>query len=408
LRDRLVKRKKPWAVAAAAAVLLACTVYYAAASLAWGTVARDLWGQAEQQADSLTSEKQLLLSRHSEANGKFTSTDQIGQHLVGNVEGRLRWLELLKAIDVCLPSESQRPPVRPEAAGAAASTTDKTDSPKDKADQAKLIAARHELHITSLECQHVDDASTWYAAVKSYEQAPADTEAKPGAAAATEPPAPGAPAGPTGPAWIVRLTGYHYHNAGRKDQVGAQFVRTTLVNALRTKAIKLPLGDGTAALEDVSLKDLGITYPVLVRPPALYEVNLPDPNADGAAGSGAPGLAGRPQGGFAPGPAGPTGGMGMGPIGPRGGMMPGMGRGMPPGMGRGMMPGMGRGMPPGMGRGLPPGMPSRPGGAPGGAPATPGAVHLLQFDFDVQFCWQPKTPSERREAKKGPAAAPAG
>jgi len=25
---------------------------------------------------------------------------------------------------------------------------------------------------------------------------------------------------------------------------------------------------------------------------------------------------------------------------------------------------------------------------------------LPRFDFVVQFCWQPKTPTERREAKK--------
>ena len=40
--------------------------------------------------------------------------------------------------------------------------------------------------------------------------------------------------------------GYHYHNTGHRDQVGAEFVRHTLINALRTKTIKLPLGDGTA------------------------------------------------------------------------------------------------------------------------------------------------------------------
>ena len=108
LRDRLVKRKKPWAVAAAAAVMLACTVYYAAASLAWGTVDRDLWKQSESQASTLVGDKTRLMSGYNEAKAKFSSTDQIGQHLVGNVEGRIRWLEMLKAIDACLPSDAKR------------------------------------------------------------------------------------------------------------------------------------------------------------------------------------------------------------------------------------------------------------------------------------------------------------
>ena len=94
----------------------------------------------------------------------------------------------------------------------------------------------------------------------------------------------------------------------------------------------------------------------------------------------------------------------MGPMGPRGamgrrGMMgPGMmGPGMMgPGMtGRGMMgPGMmGPGM---MGPGMPrAARPPRRAGLP-----RPGAIRLMRFDFDVQFCWQPKTPSERDEATR--------
>ncbi len=30
----------------------------------------------------------------------------------------------------------------------------------------------------------------------------------------------------------------------------------------------------------------------------------------------------------------------------------------------------------------------------------PRTVTVQKFDFDVQFCWQPKTPTERHEAKK--------
>ena len=34
------------------------------------------------------------------------------------------------------------------------------------------------------------------------------------------------------------------------------------------------------------------------------------------------------------------------------------------------------------------------------AAAEPSKIHLRRFDFIVQFCWQPKTPTERRDAKK--------
>ena len=80
------------------------------------------------------------------------------------------------------------------------------------------------------------------------------------------------------------------------------------------------------------MKDLGITFPVLVKPPLLYEVDLPDPNADGRWDRVAPRVlaecrAATDKGRM--GPMGPGGAMGR-----RGMMGPGM-------MGPGMMgPGM--------------------------------------------------------------------
>jgi hypothetical protein len=57
--------------------------------------------------------------------------------------------------------------------------------------------------------------------------------------------------------------------------------------------------------------------------------------------------------------------------------------------------GMGMPSPGGMGMGA---LGRPPAGAGDGS--VPGAVRLKEFDFIVQFCWQPKTPSERRDAKK--------
>jgi hypothetical protein len=57
-----------------------------------------------------------------------------------------------------------------------------------------------------------------------------------------------------------------------------------------------------------------------------------------------------------------------------------------------MGPGM---MGPGM---MGPGGPSRPGA--GNAPTDANLVKLQKFPFEVQFCWQPKTPSERQKAKE--------
>ncbi len=63
---------------------------------------------------------------------------KIGDSLVSNIEGRVSWLELLKAINESLPQ----------------------DDPNKVPDK---IWDRNEVHITNLECQQVDDLAKWFA-----------------------------------------------------------------------------------------------------------------------------------------------------------------------------------------------------------------------------------------------------
>ena len=73
-----------------------------------------------------------------QARGKFTESDLIGQHLVGNVQGRVRWLELAKAINACLPPAEEPKPIDEKA--------------KDKqAARANEIMRRPNLHITNID-----------------------------------------------------------------------------------------------------------------------------------------------------------------------------------------------------------------------------------------------------------------
>ena len=56
IHDRLIKRKKPWAVAAAAVLLLGCGISFAAYSLALGTVDAGRWKAAEGEAARLIND----------------------------------------------------------------------------------------------------------------------------------------------------------------------------------------------------------------------------------------------------------------------------------------------------------------------------------------------------------------
>jgi type IV pilus assembly protein PilM len=376
--DRLVKRKKPWALAAASMLLLGCSISYAAYSLAMGTVDTSHWQTAENEASTLVKQAGSFKSDADKAVADFTETDKIGQNLVGNVEGRIRWLELLSALNASLPSD---PPAKAD---------DAQEEKKDPEALAKQISQKKELHVTSLECQQVEDVSTWYTGVKHWDNAAPDAASHAGAdASGTAAPVAGAGAapggapaggvaggpagapggmtggpgamstgtpsaggdtaggsgevGPKGPGWIIQLTGYHYHNADKKDY-GAQYVRNTLIEKLRKGKIKLPSADPKRQ-ETVSMADLGVSYPVLVNPARIVNVELPNPNA------------------------------------------------VPDATGPAVMGG---------GLGAAGGRARTPAGA--GNDASAGTISLKKFDFVVQFCWQPKTPTMRQEAQKAKKA----
>ena len=114
VQGRLINRKKPWAVAAAAMLLLGCSISYAAYSMALGGVDADTWKQAQTEASQLKDKvEQPDERRWRGPHRHLTETnDDRAENLVGNVEGRIRWLELLKAINACLPHDD--PPAKPD------------------------------------------------------------------------------------------------------------------------------------------------------------------------------------------------------------------------------------------------------------------------------------------------------
>ncbi len=323
--DRLIGRKKPWAIAAAALLLLGCGISFAAYSLALAGVDASRWGAAEAEAAQLVKEKATLQSGFDQAMTDFKKTDEIGQHLVGNVEGRIRWLELLKAVNQCLPKDEHKP-----------------DAPLPP------ISERNELHVTNFDCTRFEDIGQWYDHVKRYDQAPqgAEAQAPKPAGDATSETGEGdeATAGPHGPGWMIRLTGYHYHNADQINQ-GAEYVLNTLVANLRKAKVKLPSPE-THAMKEFSMAQLGISYPVLVNPLRVEDAEVADPNAVAVA---------------APAVNIPTRGAGKGG---GGGMVPGA-----------MIE---------------------------HEAADAAKIKLRVFRFDVQFCWQPEIAEQARTGKPKP------
>ncbi|QDT72155.1 pilus assembly protein PilM [Lacipirellula limnantheis] len=350
VRKRMIRAKKPWAVAGVAAVLAGLTFNYFTHVSSWRSAdvtnrddfksAFSLAASTKTSADGLEAERASIKTA---AEGLIKTQEQ----LTSNVEGRLEWLDLIKALDASLPRD-----------------------PRPREENADHVMSRNELHITALDERHFADLAAEYItpvdakylesknedAVAAGDPAAAAGAPADAAGATADPAAGGAAAAPgeapTGPGFVIQLTGYHYHNADQTNQT-RKFVIDTLVKALEEGTVKLPDGYDEASkkltgeLVDVSLKDMGISRPWLVAGKPLKSEPI-DPDA-ALMGDG------------------------------------GIGGGMPAGFGA-----------------LAPAAPvaGAEGAAPGVDPALPVSkiFEVKRYDFVVQFCWQPKTRAERREA----------
>jgi len=264
VRSRLVRAKKPWAVAGIAALMAGMSFNYFTHVSAWSETTTSAMEQAESAAGTVKSKSTNLISTNSEIRTKFEGLKTTEQSLVSNVEGRLQWLELVKAVGAALPKDT-----RPQA---------------DRKETAEDISNRSELHIISMVAQEFDDVGTEYFSFvqENYDKARstsvAETEGQPVEEEAEEPideEAMGEET-PSGEGWVIQLTGYHYHNLDLGNQT-QKFVNNTLIKNLNEAFVELPDGEGDALVK-ISLADLGISHPWLVEGSSIVPEMI-DPEA---------------------------------------------------------------------------------------------------------------------------------
>ena len=156
--DRLIRRKKPWAVAAAALVMLACTVSYAAYAMQFNAVKPTLWDAPMKQANTVQGEAKRLQGTYDTETTKYKETRAKGEKLVSNVQDRDRWLKFLSAVNECLPPYEIGKDGKP--------VVDPPPSATDPEELKKQIMQRKELIVTNIDSQQVDDVAKWFAIMK--------------------------------------------------------------------------------------------------------------------------------------------------------------------------------------------------------------------------------------------------
>ncbi|MEM8947233.1 MAG: type IV pilus assembly protein PilM [Planctomycetota bacterium] len=298
VRSRLVRAKKPWAVAGVAALLMGMTFNYAMHVSAWQDTATDDMTRAESDLKNVQTMSSGYKSTSSDIHNAFNQIRDTGEKLVSNVEGRLLWLELMKAIEVAIPSD-ERPFEQREGT-------------------VEDISNRVELHIESIDQQHFEDlGGDWFSSVEAvYLDKKGDAEAGDDELAEEdidedfgEGDLGGGEGGGdlSGPGWVVQLTGYHYHNKDRTNQT-SRFVKNTLIKNLEEGFVVLPDGPDGGDVQ-VPFADLGISHAWIVKDSKIKKemIDLDNPlGGDLASGRGGGGYGGEFGGGY-----GGEGGYGM-------------------------------------------------------------------------------------------------
>ena len=415
LTQRMIRAKKPWAVAGVSALVLGFALSYVFYYGVWNQVHDEkmvqgvTWKKAVEEAKQVSARSSQLIGEDKKKQDELALIQKIGQEVAGGTDRRVLWMEVLKAINNSLP------PMDPTG-----EIVKPTDPPPDPV---KLpFVKRQNLKIEYIESQFYPDLSVWFSneVKRKYLELNSDLISGAPGAAGTAPAAPTSPAptstpaastppsstppggssppgvvaggspsagmpgggmpggiggstpvasqadvssvsvdGPKGPGWVIEIKGHHFYNdPSRREMAGPAHLRNTFLRTIEHGWIDVPAGPGQP-LERFSHKELGIGFAILVYDPPIRNFQIPNPNYVPVGG------AGNIDAGFAP-----------------------------------MNPGG-----------------ARP-AANGDAKADPDNQEFYtvpRYDFIVQFCWQEKPlgirMQERRlkeeQAKSAAAAAPA-
>jgi type IV pilus assembly protein PilM len=304
LKQRLIRAKKPWVVATAAALLLGFVVNLLFANGRTEYVSEAKWSAALQKADATKKESDSEKSTDQQKLQQVQLLTKVGEEVSGNADRRILWLELLYSVFKALD--------RPEGMDGVG-----LPSPKDVP-----YYKRSDIHFTRWDCKYYDDLSTWYTqpVAEAYEDdkrgrldrlrlnkpaapdagaagagavaaAPAADAAADGAAATTDPAAGGdaAPGALSGPGWVIQLNGYHYHNeppdtVKNRDfnyrssfDEEEDFVLKSLIHKLETGSVELPIGPN-GEKGTFTYAELGLSHPFVLS--GVMETNFMIPNPE--------------------------------------------------------------------------------------------------------------------------------
>ena len=259
--DRKIRSKKPWAIAAAAGLLLAMGVSTLGSASVLRSFSEDKWGKEQTFVKTVQSEITTQKTAYTATEGEHTKILENIDRLVAPLEKRAVWMELFKAVNECLPRDE-------------GNELDQTD-----------ITRQNKVRIESFTTMKVADVSAWHQAF-----ADAQPESRLADFDIRDRTPPEKKEG-----YIVTINGFHLHNF--KDPTAEEFKmqnRLYLENTLLKNLRQWELDSGGVT---VPVGKIGISHPILafsIKTPVPYD---PNERAGGAMTGGPRGVGGFAGGG---------------------------------------------------------------------------------------------------------------
>jgi type IV pilus assembly protein PilM len=234
---RKIRRKKPWAVATAASLLIGTAVSTAGYANVWHSVSESRFGKAEEESKNLGQEISTLQNNYNGAVGANTGAKAKGSQLVAMLPTRELWLELYKAIDECLPRDEGKD--------------------EDETDLQKL----NRISLDSITFKKEGDLSAWFNGLpQTQRDLSMDKEEL-----ATP---------PTGEGYVVTLHGHHYHHEEKNPRTGwgNTYTNHVFVSNLRKHVLERKNPFNPSQVTRVDVKRQGISHSLITYNPQSIDV----------------------------------------------------------------------------------------------------------------------------------------
>lgn len=243
--DRTIRRKKPWAVAAAAGLMMAMGIATIGSARVLNSVSEGKFATGHKAVKDLEAAVSSNKSAYEAERGAHEQILQNIEQLAAPLKRRELWMELYKAVNLCLPQDE-------------GNDLDQSDPELQK-----------QIRVTDFVSKRVDDVSEWHTALvdstlKEDFLDPQDAETA-----------------PSGSGYVFTVIGYHFYNHKSLDytEISREFVEKTLARNLKNWTIDgFPVGK------------LGISHPIVVQ--AIDSKYIYDPNARAGATSAIGGMGG--------------------------------------------------------------------------------------------------------------------